>query len=78
MEHYSCLTAKQIEYYCKQMINHGVPCRFMFDGRNLNIVDGFLIKKGINVMYQMVYWHFSKETAKEIAKELDCQVIFSE
>ena len=73
-----CLTDALKMHYIKQQVKKGTPCRFMYKGRNLNISTGLLAKNGINVMYQLVYWHFTKATARDIAKHLKCKVIFSE
>ncbi|HNX25947.1 MAG TPA: hypothetical protein PKK48_00915 [Phycisphaerae bacterium] len=72
------LSREQIEHYKKLQVPNGVPCRFMSDGRCLNISTGELQPQGINVMHQRVYWNFSRETAKKIASTLGCRVVFSE
>jgi hypothetical protein len=70
------LSKEQIEKYKKKMVKNGTPARFLYNGQNLNIVTGETLKKGINVMHQLVYWNFDKATAKEIAKELGVKVEF--
>lgn len=72
------LTPEQIEEIKKETIQKGIPVRFLFNGRNLNITNGKLLPKGINVFYQVVYWNFTKETSKKIANWLGCKAIFSE
>jgi hypothetical protein len=54
------------------------PVRFMHGGCSVNISDGSKTSKGCNVMYQHVYWNFSKETSKKIAKWLGARAVFSE
>jgi|APSaa5957512622_1039677.scaffolds.fasta_scaffold00991_4 hypothetical protein len=60
-----------------EMISNGVPVRFMSGGASLDIVTGETVKKGVNVMHQIVYWNFSKATANKIAKWLGVKTAFS-
>jgi len=68
------LSKEQIDKYVKRKVNNGVPARFLWKGQNLNISTGETLKKGTNVMHQIVYWDFDKATTKEIAKELGVKV----
>ena len=72
------LTYEQLEEVSKEMVQNGVPVRFLHEGRCLVITTGELMTKGINVIYQEVYWNFTKETSKKIAKWLEVKAIFSE
>jgi hypothetical protein len=54
------------------------PVRFLKNGRCLILESGELMKAGINVIHQQVYWNFTRETAKKIATWLDCKPVFSE
>ena len=72
------LTTEQTDEIRGELIKEGVPVRFLHNGRNLSIVSGALQPKGINVMYQVVYWHFTRETANKIARWLGCRAVFSE
>lgn len=71
------LTPDQVEEVQKEMVKDGVPVRFMHGGRSINIETGEATTKGANVMFQMVYWNFTKETAKKIAKWLGVKPVFS-
>lgn len=71
------LSQGRITHYVSKMVKDGVPVRFMHGGQSLNIESGELSGKGTNVMNQMIYWNFSKETAREIAKELGVRAAFS-
>jgi len=71
------LTPEQVHHFSEHSIKSGTPCRFMFKGRNLNIVTGALQRKGVNVIYQRVYWNFDQAAAKQIASILGCKVIIS-
>lgn len=70
------LTKDQIEEIKGEMVSKGVPVRFMKGGGSMNIVTGE-IEKGANVMHQIVYWNFTKETSKKIAKMLGARAVFS-
>ena len=74
------LTREQINEAKAEMVNASQtkPCRFMCNGQNLNICTGELLPKGTNVIDQLVYWQFTKETANKIAKWLDCKIVWSE
>lgn len=71
------LTPEQKEEIKKELVDNGTPVRFIKDGKNLNITTGELLPKGTNVIYHNVYWKFSKDTAKKIAKWLNCRAEFS-
>jgi hypothetical protein len=71
------LTKDQIAEIKDEMVSSGVPVRFMSGGGSLNIVTGETTARGANVMHQIVYWNFSKETAKKIAKWLGVRPEFS-
>jgi len=60
-----------------EMVQNGVPVRFMRNGASLDIVTGETVKKGANVMHQIVYWSFTKATANKIAKWLGVKAAFS-
>ncbi len=72
------LNKKQISEIKSEIIETGVPVRFMDNGKSLDILSGDTTKRGTNIMYQIVYWKFSKETSKKIANWLGVKVIFSE
>lgn len=72
------LNQDQINEIKSELTNEGnVPVRFMYRGQSLQITTGELCPKGINIMNQIVYWNFTKETAKKIANWLDCKAVFS-
>ena len=74
------LTAEQQEEVKKETVGfkNGVPVRFQVGGRTLVIQTGQLQKKGINVIHQIVYWNFTRETSLKIAKWLGATPVFSE
>lgn len=72
------LTKSQIDEVAGELVQNGVPVRFMHNGCSLNISTGETTSKGCNVMYQQVYWKFTKETSKKIAKWLKVKAVFSE
>jgi Flp pilus assembly protein TadG len=72
------LTQEQIDQIRPKLIKDGIPVRFQENGQTCNIETGAKQPKGINVMYQLVYWNFTKEVAKEIAKLTGTKLIFSE
>jgi hypothetical protein len=74
------LSEEEIEAIKASMVSwkDTVPVRFMYKGRNLNISSGRLMPKGINVIHQIHYWNFPRDTAKRIAKALQVQAVFSE
>jgi flagellar biosynthesis component FlhA len=72
------LTHDQIEEVLKEIVDEGVPVRFMHNGCSLIITTGETTSKGCNVIYQQVYWRFKKETSKKIAKWLGVKAVFSE
>lgn len=72
------LNPKQVEEVKAEMVKNGVPVRFMYNGQNLDINTGELLSKGINVIHQVVYWNFTKETAKKIEKMLNVKAVWSD
>lgn len=82
------LTSEQIEEIKKEMVKwrycpeptsaDPCPVRFLIGGQCLNIETGNLQQKGINVIYQQVYWNFTKETSKKIAKWLGAKPVFDQ
>lgn len=72
------LTKKQINEVIEERVPNGVPVRFMHNGCSLVITSGETTSKRCNVMYQQVYWNFTKETSKKIAKWLGVRTVFSE
>jgi len=57
---------------------NATPVRFLHHGQNLTIQSGRLMPKGVNVIHQIVYWNFTRETATRIAKALNVSPVFSE
>jgi hypothetical protein len=72
------LSKSQIDEVKAEQVPNGVPVRFMHNGCSLIITTGETTSKGCNVMYQQVYWNFTKETSKKIAKWLGVKAVFSE
>lgn len=72
------LTKSQLDELLREQVDHGVPVRFMHNGCSLVITTGETTSKGCNVMHQQVYWRFTKETSKKIAKWLGVKAVFSE
>jgi len=71
------LTSEQIDEIKKELVSKGVPVRFLDGGQAINIETGERQKKGINIIYQIVYWNFTKDTAKKIAKWLGVKPVWS-
>ena len=71
------LTPEQLKEIKGELVKNGVPVRFMRGGGSLNIVTGEATKRGTNVMHQIVYWNFTKETAKKVAAWLGVKAVFS-
>jgi len=71
------LTEEQVSEAQGEMVKNGVPVRFMFGGRALNIETGELSSKGANIMHQTVYWGFPRETSRKIAEWLGAKAVFS-
>lgn len=71
------LTQSQIQELQRELVANGHPVRFLFNGRCVNIENGELQPKGINVIYHLVYWNFTRETSKKIAKWLSVKAVFS-
>ena len=72
------LSKEQIDVLKKETVKNGVPVRFLVGGAAIDIITGETFKKGMNVMYQPVYWNFTKETAKKVAEMLGAKAVFSE
>lgn len=70
------LTSDQIAEIKGEMVKSGVPVRFMKGGGSLNIETGHVSPRGVNVIHQIVYWNFTKETAKKIADWLGARASF--
>jgi hypothetical protein len=73
----SKLSKDQIEEVKKEMVPNGVPVRFLDGGESMDIITGQKTGRGSNVMHQIVYWNFTKETSKKIAKWLGVRPVFS-
>jgi hypothetical protein len=72
------LTETQIAEVRSEMVKDGTPVRFQINGQTLNLTTGELQPKGINVLYQLVYWNFTKETSKKIAEWTGSKPVFSD
>jgi len=72
------LTSSQVVELRKETVKNGIPVRFLVGGRAIDIMTGELSKKGSNVMHHPVYWNFTKETAKKVAKMVGAKAVFSE
>jgi hypothetical protein len=72
------LTPEQIEEVKREMIPNGVPVRFLINGCATNIVTGEQSPKGTNVIHHVVYWAFTRETAKKIADWIGAKPVFSD
>jgi hypothetical protein len=72
------LTPAQIDEVKKELVKDGHPVRFLYNGQALNIETGEVCSKGCNIFYQIVYWNFTKETAKKIAGWLGVKAVFDE
>lgn len=72
------LTEAQIAEVKSEMVKNGTPVRFQINGQTLNLTTGELQPRGINVLYQLVYWNFTKETAKKIAGWTNSKPVFSD
>jgi hypothetical protein len=71
------LTSDQLEEVKGEMVKNGAPVRFLSGGNSLNIETGQTTGRGTNVMHQIVYWNFTRETAKKIAGWLGVKAVFS-
>lgn len=71
------LTDEQLTEVEDEMVSNGIPCRFQINGQTLDIETRELQPKGINVIRQIHYWGFTRETANKIANWLNCKVVFS-
>ena len=72
------LTPDQSKEVQGELVKKGVPVRFLIGGQAIDIVSGKAASKGSNIMYHPVYWNFTKETAKKIAKWLGAKAVFSD
>jgi len=70
------LTQDQITELKKELVDDGVPVRFLLDGCALDITSGIKSTKRSNVMYHPTYWYFTKETAKKIADWLGAKPVW--
>ena len=68
------LTLGQVNRYLGRQVVTGTPVRFMNNKKSYNIITGK--EYGGNVINQLVYWHFDKNTAKEIAQLTNTKAIF--
>lgn len=71
------LTKEQIAEVKQELVSKGVPVRFLRGGRAVLIESGQEASKGMNVIYQPVYWNFTKETAKKIGEWLGARAVFA-
>ena len=71
------LTEEQVSEAQAETVRSGVPVRFMFGGRALNIETGELSPEGASIMHQTVYWGFPREVARKIAGWLGAEAVFS-
>lgn len=66
------LTPQQVAKYRDRLRENGdrqiLICRFLYNGRALNIQTGELASRGS--IYHQHYWRWDKETALAIAKDL--------
>lgn len=70
------LTPEQAAEVRLEEVPNGLPVRFQRNGQTLNILTGELQERGINVIYQRVYWGFTKETSLKIAAWLGVKAVF--
>lgn len=70
------LTEDQTNEIRRETVRNGTPVRFLVNGQSLNIFSGELSPKNTNVMYHTVYWYFTKETSKKIARWLQAKPVF--
>lgn len=72
------LTPEQIIKYRDRMLPLNDPqiriCRFLYQGRGLNIQTGELSSQGSNVIYHCHYWRWDRNTARAVAKDLGGEV----
>lgn len=74
------LTPEQIAEVQKELVpsSQTKPVRFLVGGQNLNVENGRLLPKGVNVMYHQVYWNMPKATAEKVAAWVGAKAVFSE
>lgn len=72
------LKEDQIAEVKKEMVQMGVPVRFQVDGQTVNLTTGERQQRGINVIHQVVYWNFTRETANKIAGWIGAKAVFSD
>lgn len=70
------ISQEEIEEIRKELVDSGIPVRFLHNGSAVNIISGEIMPKNTNVMYHPVYWNFSKETSVKIAKWLGLKPCF--
>ena len=70
------LTKIQSEQFKQKIIPQGDPVRFMRGGSSVNITTGETTPKGCNVIDQIVYWCFARETSREIANLIGARAEF--
>jgi len=70
------LSKQQVIEVKKELIENGTPCKFFINKQNIEIVNGNVLPKGINTIYQYHYYSFTKKTAKKIASWLGAKVYF--
>jgi len=72
------LTEEQAAELKKEIVKDGHPVRFLYSGEALDIMTGKTAGRGTNVIYHPVYWNFTKDTAKKIAKWLNVKPVFDQ
>lgn len=72
----TCLTDAQVAEIKAEMVALGTPVRFQRHGCTMDIITGHCQPLGINVIHQIAYWRFTKETSKKIAKWLNVKAVF--
>lgn len=76
MTPFTPLTPEQVEHFKTKQVEKGRPVRFLHNGRSCAIVTGETLPGGTNVIYQFVYWHFTEETAIDIARITGTKPVF--
>lgn len=66
----TALSPEQIAEIRDELVPNGTPVRFQIGGQTLDICTGRLQRKGINVIHQIHYWKFSKNTSEKISQWL--------
>jgi len=70
------LNDEQFHEVMAERVADGVPVRFLLNGGAVNIDTGEQHKRGTNVIYHPVYWIFTKETSRKIARMLGVKAVF--